>query len=228
MERRFIYEGCPMIQRRSFMIAAAATIAATRFARATGVFEDKTFMVVRKGEDIGRHAIRFEQHGDAVDVTTAIDIKVKMAFITLASFKQDAVETWQDGRLVKGKSRIVDGSSVSDVSLALDGSELIVEGPKGPVKASVGTMTDISFWNQDIVRQPILIDTQTTDLIRMTAGDGGVKEMVDLGSGRSAEGTRYQLTGSQGRSGFVWYDAQGRFMRTSFTTRGEQFDYYPI
>jgi hypothetical protein len=163
-----------------------------------------------------------------VKVTTAIDIKVKMAFITVASFKQDAVETWQDGHLVEGKSRIADDGDVSDVSFEADGSQLVVQGPKGRLKVPVGTMTDISFWNQDIVRQPAVIDTQTTDLIRMTADGGPKKEMVDLGNGRSVEGIRYELTSPQGRSGFIWYDAKGRFIRTSFRTRGEQLDYYPI
>jgi hypothetical protein len=96
------------------------------------------------------------------------------------------------------------------------------------LKAPLGTMTDISFWNEDIVRQPMLIDTQTTDLIKLTADSGPIKEMVDMGDGRQVEGVRYELTSSKGRSGFVWYDADGRFLRTSFTTRGEKFDYYPM
>lgn len=217
-----------MFHRRKFLVAAAASALAARYAHAAAVFQDMTFKVMRKGEDVGRHSIRFEKQGDFVVVTTAIDIKVKMAFITLASFKQDAVETWQDSLLVKGKSRIIDNNNISDVSLSMEGKELLVDGPKGPLKAPLGTMTDISFWNEDIVRQPMLIDTQTTDLIKLTADSGPIKEMVDMGDGRQVEGVRYELTSSKGRSGFVWYDADGRFLRTSFTTRGEKFDYYPM
>ena len=217
-----------MIRRRMFLTAAAGAWLAARSVRAEGVFEDVTFKVFRKGTDIGRHAIRFERRGDGVVVTTAIDIAVKLAFITVASFKQDAAETWQGGNLTRGKSRIVDSGDISDVSIATDGQELLVQGPKGRVKVPVGTMTDISFWNRDIVRQPILIDTQTTEIIKMTLDSSGVLEMVDMGGGRRAEGTRWELTGSQGRTGFVWYDASGRFMRTSFTTRGEQLEYYPV
>ena len=217
-----------MIRRRTLLVTAAGACLAARAARADGVFENVTFKVFRKGEDIGRHAIRFEPDGTATKVTTTIDIKVKMAFITLASFQQEAVETWKDGRPLEGKSRITDDGKVSDMTFSTSGSDLLVQGPKGRIKAPGGTMTDISFWNEDIVRQPVVIDTQTTDLIRMSSEGGGRKEMVDLGGGRRVEGTRYELTGSQGRSGFVWYDAAGRFLRTSFTTRGEQFEYYPV
>jgi hypothetical protein len=217
-----------MIRRRTLLLTAAGACLTARSVRASEVFENATFKVVRKGEDIGRHAIRFEPTGASMKVTTTIDIKVKMAFITLASFQQEAVETWQDGRPIEGRSRITDDGKVSDVSFATRGPDLLVQGPKGRVKVPVGTMTDISFWNQDIVRQRVVIDTQTTDLIRMSADGSGRKEMVDLGGGRRVEGIRYELSSSQGRSGFVWYDTQGRFIRTSFKTRGEQLDYYPI
>jgi hypothetical protein len=216
-----------MICRRTFVLAAAGSLIAARAGFAKGVFNDSTFKVVRKGDDIGRHVIRFRQQPDGTQVTTAIDIKVKMAFITVASFKQDAVETWRDGILINGKSRIVDDGEISDVTLEARDEELLVQGPKGRVKVPLGTMTDISFWNQDIVQQAALVDTQTTDIIKLSTGKG-VREMVDLGNGRKAEGTRYALSGSKGRSGDVWYDDQGRFMRTSFMTRGERLDYYPM
>lgn len=216
-----------MIQRRTFLLAAAGSLLASRGGLAQGVFEDITFRVVRKGDDIGRHAISFERKGDLVAVTTAIDIKVKMAFITVASFKQDAVDCWQADKLVHGKSRITDNGNISDVSMETDGDQLVVQGPKGRLRVPAGTMTDISFWNREIVHQKKLLDTQTTDLITTTTTEG-VKEMVDLGNGRTVPGIRYDMTGTQGRSGKIWYDADGRFLRTSFTTRGEKLDYYPL
>lgn len=216
-----------MIQRRMFLLAAAGSLLAARSGFASQVFEDATFRVMRKGADIGRHKIRFEPDGDRVAVTTTIDIKVKLAFITVASFQQEAVDIWQDGKLISGKSRIIDGGDISDVTMEADGGLLMVQGPKGQVQVPLGTMTDISFWNQDIVHQTILLDTQTTEIINTTT-TGGEEDMVDLGDGRTVLGRRYEMTGSLGRSGQIWYDADGRFLRTSFTTRGEKFDYYPI
>ena len=53
-------------------------------------------------------------------------------------------------------------------------------------------------------------------------------ETVDLGDGRQVAAIRYEMSGTQGRSGSIWYDDSGRFVRTSFVTRGERLDYYPI
>ncbi|WP_027135064.1 DUF6134 family protein [Geminicoccus roseus] len=216
-----------MLQRRTFILAAAGSLIALRSGLASEVFEDITFKVVRKGTDVGRHAISFKPDGDRVTVTNAIDIRVKLAFITVGSFKQDAVDVWQGDNLIRCKSRIVDSGDISDVTMEADGDQLVVQGPKGRVRVPLGTMTDISFWNQNIVHQSILLDTQTTDLIDTTT-TGGVEEMVDLGDGREVPGIRYEMTGSLGRSGQIWYNKDGRFLRTSFTTRGEKFEYYPL
>jgi hypothetical protein len=216
-----------MLQRRTFMLAAAGSLIALRRGHASEVFEDITFKVVRKGDDVGRHVIRFERDGDQVTVTNAIDIKVKLAFITVGSFKQDAVDVWQGDTLMRCKSRIVESGDISDVTMEAQGDQLVVQGPKGRVRVPLGTMTDISFWNQNIVHQSILLDTQTTDIIDTTT-IGGNQEMVDLGDGREVEAVRYEMTGTLGRSGEIWYDENGRFLRTRFTTRGETFEYYPI
>jgi Family of unknown function (DUF6134) len=216
-----------MLDRRTLLLGAAGSLFVVRTGLAGEVFQDVAFRVFRKGADIGRHAISFRREGDLVAVTTAIDIKVKLAFITVASFKQDAVDSWQDGRLIRGKSRIVDSGDVSDVTMEADGDQLLVQGPKGPVTVPLGTMTDISFWNHDIVHQDMLLDTQTTEIIQ-TSTTKGVEEMVDLGDGRRAEAVRYDMTGTRGRSGQIWYTPDGRFLRTSFTTRGETFDYFPM
>ncbi|HWL69666.1 MAG TPA: DUF6134 family protein [Geminicoccus sp.] len=217
-----------MIARRTLLVAATGACLAARMALAGGVFENITFKIVRKGSDIGWHAIRFERQGAGAKVTTVIDIKVKMAFITVASFQQEAVETWQEGGPIEGRSRIIDDGDIFDVSFSAQGQDLLVLGPKGQVKAPVGTMTDISFWNQDIVRQHVVIDLKMGDLERMLSKGGSRREMVDLGNGSQMEGMRYEFSGSRGRSGVVWYDSTGRFIRTSFTTRGEQLEYYPI
>ena len=216
-----------MLDRRTFLLAASGSVLVARHGWARPVFEDATFKVVRKGEDIGRHQIRFEPDGERVKVTTTIDIKVKMAFITMASFSQEAVETWRDGTLVQGRSRIIDNGDRSDMSFETKDEQLVVQGPKGRVRAPLGTMLDIDFWNQDIVRQTGLLDSQTTQIIDVTTSRG-VPDMVDLGDGRQVKATRYEMKGTLGRSGTIWYDEAGRFVRTSFVTRGERLEYYPI
>jgi len=216
-----------MIARRTLVLAGAGMIIAGKAARADPVPADAEFRVFRKGADIGRHAVRFQVDGDRVVVTTAIDIKVKVAFITLASFRQDAVETWRRWQLVDGRSRTVDGSEVYDIEIVPQVNALAVQGKKRRTVVPAGTMTDISFWNRNIVDQSRLLDTQTTDLIPMTSS-AGIKETVDMGNGRTAVGYRFTLDSPTGRSGNVWYDEQGKFLRTAFTTRGEFLEYYPV
>ena len=216
-----------MLQRRTLLLASMGSLLVPRAGWAASAFKDTTFRVMRKGADIGRHSIAFVPQGDQVRVTTAIDITVKLAFITVASFKQDAVETWQGDQMIAGQSTVVDDGDVSKVEMVADAGELVADGPKGAVRVPLGTMTDISFWNEAIVRKSRLLDTQTTDVFTMTT-TGGVAETVDMGDGRTASGIRYDMASNHGRSGQVWYDPDGLFLRTAFTTRGQLLEYYPI
>ena len=215
-----------MLNRRLLLFASAGSLLIARTGFGQNVVRDTTFRVMRKGSDIGFHAIAFQRHGDKLNVTTNIDIKVKLAFITVATFKQDAVETWQGDQVIAGKSAVIDNGDVTKIEMVAENDKLRVDGPKGPVSVALGTMTDISFWNEAIVRKSKLLDTQTTEVISMTT-TGGIRETVDMGNGRTAQGLRYDMASNNGRSGKVWYAPDGQFLRTAFTTRGELLEYYP-
>ena len=60
----------------------------------------KSFLIKYKGNAVGFHHMEFFPDGNNLVVKTHFEIIVKLGFIKLADFRHDAVEYWEDGRLV--------------------------------------------------------------------------------------------------------------------------------
>ena len=66
-------------------------------ANASGIPEDGMldFAILRNGEQIGRHLIRFERRGEPTIVQITADVDYRVAFIPLYIFRHTARETWR-------------------------------------------------------------------------------------------------------------------------------------
>ena len=60
---------------------------------------DLLFDVARKGSRIGSVRVRFRPDGAGFAASTAWDLAVKLAFVTVYAYRQDADDRWRDGRL---------------------------------------------------------------------------------------------------------------------------------
>ena len=110
------------------------------------------FRIWRKGADIGRHYLRFERLADGLSVSSVVDIKVKVAFVTAFSFEQEANDVWHDGVLVRSRVRTDDDGEQALTEIEAGRNSVMIEGPKGSLEAPKGIMTDVCFWNRDIMR----------------------------------------------------------------------------
>ena len=115
-----------------------------------------------------------------------------------------------------------DGKETLVQAEARDG-QLAVRGLSGSSTTPLGAMTDISFWNQAITQGPVLVDSQTAELIKIQV-EGGTKERIMV-RGQAVEARRFSMTGTKGRSGSVWYDDAGSLVKAVVTTRGETLGY---
>ena len=192
---------------------------------ATATPLDRSFAIVRDGDDIGRHDVRFATTANGLEVSTDIDIAVKVAFITAFRFEQHARERWQDGLLVQSRVTTNDNGIKSETMLNARGDDLSVQGgiDNRVTRVPLGTMTDIAFWNLEIVRQRALVDLQRAELTSLAARHFGAEEIEMGGSRIAAE--RYAINADSGRNGDIWFDAAGNWVKGMMVTRGERLEY---
>lgn len=211
------------IERRQMLLGSAGLAASlalpTRGLAKTSVM----FRIWRKGEDIGRHEVIFDPASDGLHVTSFVDIKVKIAFLTAFSFEQEAEDHWSDGVLVRSRVRTDDDGEKSLTEMVSQQDSVVIDGPKGMLEAPKGIMTDVCFWNPDIVGQQHLLDTGKGEIHPVSSTLIG-EETVLLPQGRR-RANRYRVESAGGRSGDIWFDLEGDWVDANLTTRGENLDY---
>ncbi len=209
----------------AFCLGTMGALALPSSGQAAVMPVDRLFAVFRNDSEIGRHAVRFAAAAGGFTVTTDIDIAVKVAFITAFRFSQRASEHWADGLLVDSRATTDDNGQTSTTEIEARGSALRVEGGIGnrAMQVPLGTMTDIAFWNLDIVRQRELLDIQRAEMTAVAASHVA-SETVDLG-GQPVSAERFTINSRSGRNGDIWFDAAGNWIKGHLITRGETLDY---
>ena len=170
-----------------------------------------SFKVIREGDQIGTHSITARHEGGDLVLDIAVDIKVKVAFITAYRYEQTRREVWRDGRLVAFESDTNDDGKKAKTSGKLEGDMLVVTGPDGTQKVRPDIIPN-SWWNPDLAKQSELLSTFDSKVLKVKVEDAG-EETVETAAG-PVKAHRYVLSGDAERE--VWYDAEGRFvhMRT--------------
>ena len=170
-----------------------------------------SFKVIREGDQIGTHTVTARHEGGDLVLDIAVDIKVKVAFITAYRYEQARREVWRDCRLVAFESYTNDDVKNAKTSGKLEGDMLVVTGPDGPQKVRPDIIAN-SWWNPDLAKQSELLSTFDSKILKVKVEDAG-EESVDTAGG-PVKAHRYVLTGEVERE--VWYDAEGRWvhMRT--------------
>lgn len=202
----------------------AALAVLGRPVRALDVPAPLAFTVRRKGAVIGEHAATFARDRDGVlRVESEVDLRVKLAFVTLFSFRQQALDRFENAVLVASDVRTDDDGERCRVQARVQDGALRVAGPAGESSAPLGILTDLCFWDRQIVSQDRLVDSKTGEVAPLNRSGGASETIEVLGSRVPAE--RFDLVTSDRRSGTVWYDGAGRLVRAVARTRGEVLDY---
>ena len=158
----------PRLDRREAITLVGSGIVAIGFANraAAATPADIQLNVYRKGSLIGTHAIQFSQAGATLKVTSQVDLRVKVAFITAFRYQQTANDEWENELLVRTRIQTNDNGKETLVQAEVRDGQLAVQGPLGSHTTQLGAMTEISFWNQAITQGLLLIDSKTAELIR--------------------------------------------------------------
>ena len=215
-----------MLGRRKAIALAGGGMVALGFgkhAAATAAPTDLQLNVFRQGSPIGTHVIRFSQAGGTLQVASEVDLRVKVAFITVYSYRQTSNDDWEDEVLVRSRIQTNDNGKDTSVEAEARDGKLAVQGPAGSYTTPLGAMTDISFWNEAITRGPALVDSQSAELIKIQV-EAATRERIEV-RGQPIEARRFAMTGTKGRSGTVWYDDTGSLVKAVVITRGEALGY---
>lgn len=179
--------------------------------------------IFRYGTKIGEHRVEFAPTAAGRRVTSLVDIRVRIAFVTVFRYHQTAEDDWRGPLLVGTRIRTEDDGKVTSVVAAVEGDRLRVQGPAGVHEAELGTMTDVNFWNAAIVHQKRLIDSQLGDLMTVVCEARGT-ELVRVG-GLPLRAHRYAMRSPRDRAGSVWYDDTGALVQVELLTRGQRLEY---
>jgi hypothetical protein len=91
------------------------------------------FGVMHKGDRIGSVQVRFSATGAGTGfaVSTFWNLAVKVVFVTVYAYRQEAYDRWQDDRLVQSDIMTDDNGKISRVRLREAAGVLRVDGPAG-------------------------------------------------------------------------------------------------
>lgn len=184
--------------------------------------ESYDFQVFRDGSPIGHHRVTVRHEGQRSEVEVDIELRVKAAgFLTLYRYLHRSREIWEGDRLVSlqsttdndGRQEYLTAQAVAD-GLRVDGSRY-----SGVLPAD--TMPT-SYWLRDFVRRATIMDSQNGRPLNLSIRP----QQSELASAARDEvpAQRYDLSGEVELR--LWYDRDGRWVKTAFIARdGSRIEY---
>jgi hypothetical protein len=159
--------------------------------------------VMRQGRDIGRATTSFDRRGDDLRVTIAIDIRVRLGFITMFRYTHSNVEQWQGERLAGFEAHTNDDGTPNFATARWNGSGFDVTGSRTAAYVAPPEAIGTSYWNARTLTDP-LINSQNGKLLDVRLTPLG-QTPARLAAGRTVEATEYRMTGDMRMN--LWYDA---------------------
>jgi hypothetical protein len=182
--------------------------------------ERLVFDVYRNGSKFGQHIVSFTRKGDALDVKTDIEFRVKVGPVTAFHYVHQSQETWTGAQIKTVRARTKSKGVWREMALdAVDGG-LKVAGSafRGVVPKS---LVPSSHWDIRQMKQSEMLSTETGALLPMKVADRGVSA-VKTASG-TIEARRYDVDSELDAS--FWYDGSGRWVKCAFETDGQKIEY---
>ena len=179
------------------------------------------FNVLRQGKPFGTHEVRFGVLPDGT-IEAHTDVKLRAGFGPIPLYRYDlqATERWQDGRLVALEGEVYKDGKAGAVTAAMDGNVIDVEGTgfEGTVPA---TTIPASHWNIAETRASTLLSSENGQMIDVSVRPEG-RETLEI-AGEAVEANKFLLDSDIDVT--LWYDDAGRWLKLSFSARGQQIDY---
>lgn len=218
------------------LVAATGNVAAQDFPYGPVT----TFTVLRNGQEIGRHTLRFESKDGLRTVTIAIDYDVKLLGVSAYRYSHRSREVWKGDLLQSLSARSEENGRKFAVNAQHKGDGLHVErevpaatNPAdsafqgfGPASVSVETVPagimPTSNWNLRQTTQSTLLNTHYGTLYNTRIVPAG-RDRVRTSSG-TIEANRFTYSGDIRMD--QWFDDRGRWVHAAFTAfDGSRIEY---
>jgi hypothetical protein len=192
---------------RLAMLAIAFSLTAT----AAFAMEPLSFTVIRNGDTVGSHTLRFQPAADGVTVTIDTNVVVKVAMIPVYRFEHHGQEVWQRDHLLALNSTTNDDGTRHSLKVNGGGGALEVNGDGTASRLPAATIP-ASLWNRATIGQGTLLNTLDGRAMNVTITDLGTETVTVSGQSRPAR--HYAMAGDLNRE--LWYDDTGTLVRLRF------------
>lgn len=180
------------------------------------------FAILRGDATIGRHLIAFREEGPDLHVDIAIDIEVRLFFLTAFRYEHRSHEVWRDGRLVAIDTRTDDDGTEWAVRGRAVADGFRIDSNSGSFVAPAGILPT-SYWRPQTTARTTLLDTQRGRLVSVVFEPAG-RERIATADG-TVEAERYAMHGDLAAT--LWYTPDGEWVKLSFAAKGETVEYLP-
>jgi hypothetical protein len=206
-----------MIRRRSLLLGAV-TACMARAAQAGLPVPDSgrlAFRVMRKGSDIGTHALTFSRMGDGLDINIAVDIAVHFGPFVLYRYTLRGLEQWRGGAVSQVEASTNDDGTQHHMRAYRDARGLWVEGSQALRYLAPPNALPATHWNMAELDGP-WINPQDGKLLHPAVHRIG-SDQVPLADGRLVRADNFKLTGDARLE--LWYTAASQWAALLFNAK---------
>lgn len=207
--------GAALALAAALLISPAAAVSETPEAGNVDPFalygDEIHFDVLRAGDRIGSHRVRFTGDPGALRVTSEFDVEVRFLFVTAYSFSYRSQAEWRDGRLDRLDARVDDDGARQTIS-AVRNDDVVVVRSGATVSRAPSPLFPTNHWNYGVRSADRVLNTLTGKVNEVRLRPLG-RETVTTERG-PVPATRYAYTGELETE--VWYDDAGRWVKLRF------------
>lgn len=179
------------------------------------------FDVVRNGEKVGSHQVRFDGTSRDLTVRSDFTLKIDLLFVTVFEYSYRSEGRWRQGRLETLTASVDDHGQRSRLSVEPEGARLRINSGD-EVYYAAAPLYPTNHWNATVTAEKRVLNTLTGKLNAVQI-ERKARERVETERGMISA-TRYAYTGELETE--VWYDDAGRWVKMRFRGRdGSSIDY---
>ncbi len=197
-------------------VTLSAFVQSTPSALAADTPQALSFTVLRDGQVVGSHVLKFQEQVDGVGVSIDTNVVVKMAMIPVYRFEHHGQEIWRQGHLVSLKSTTNDDGTHHSLTVAANAMGLDVSGDGNHGMMPAPTLP-ASLWNQSTISQGTLLNTLDGRAMHVSFADLGQDNVSVHGQTQPAH--HFAMTGDLARE--LWYDDSGTLVQVRFKAKDD-------
>lgn len=182
-----------------------------------GPGDEWRFRVYLDDSEIGYHNFSLIDEGDTRRMMTEAEFRVKFLFITAYEYEHVNREVWQDDCLKEINARTNANGKEFEVYGVREDDRFALDATDGRNEVP-GCVKSFAYWNPDILDEPVLLNSQTGELLPVTVEPVAVEKLNVRGM--ETEARRYRLL-ARGMELDIWYSSEDqRWLRLESTVKG--------